>query len=71
MLLAHLDELHVHIVDFIQNKINDVTFSTSMTRIVFYQLILWGVLTIFEFHIFWVTSTLLCNNDSVRIKRTL
>lgn len=43
---------HVHIVDFVQNKTNDVTFSTLRTGLVFYQLILYGVLTIFEFHIF-------------------
>lgn len=45
----------LHIVDFVQNKnlINDVTFSTLRTGIVFYQLILWGVFTIFEFHIFF------------------
>lgn len=47
-----LIHMYIYIVDFVQNKTNDVTFSTLRTGLVYYQLLLYGVLTIFEFHIF-------------------
>lgn len=72
-IILHCPNFLIHIVNFAQNKINDVTLCTLRTGIVYYQLILWGVFTIFEFHtfIFGFTTTLLYNNDRIRLKWTV
>lgn len=72
-IILHCPNFLIHIVNFAQNKINDVTLCTLRTGIVYYQLILWGVFTIFEFHtfIFGFTTTLLYNSDRIRLKWTV